>query len=49
MMSQLQQVIEELATTAKAQHSIINNFAKLQEKGIIIQAPTDLRGATLNF
>jgi SepF-like predicted cell division protein (DUF552 family) len=46
----LQQVIEELAATAKAQHPIINNFAQLQEKGIIIQGgEPDFRGSTFTF
>jgi SepF-like predicted cell division protein (DUF552 family) len=46
----LKQVIEELATTAKAQHPIINNVAKLQEKGIIVQGGyADFREATINF
>lgn len=46
----LKQVIEELATTAKVQHPIINNFAKLQEKGILIQGGhADFRGANITF
>jgi SepF-like predicted cell division protein (DUF552 family) len=46
----LKQVIEELAITAKAQHPIINNFAKLQEKGILIQGgQPDFRNSTFNF
>ena len=46
----LKQVIEELAATAKAQHPIINNFAKLQEKGILVQGGNaDFRGANITF
>jgi SepF-like predicted cell division protein (DUF552 family) len=45
----LKQVIEELATTAKAQHpTIINNFGQLQGNNNL-GGYQDLRGSTWNF
>jgi hypothetical protein len=47
---ELQQAIQAVATAAKVQHPIINNFAKLQEKGILIQGgQPNFSGSTFNF
>lgn len=48
--AEVRQAVEEIATAARTEHPIINNFAKLQEKGIIIQGgQPDFRGANINF